>query len=151
MSISDNTTKINQLITKINDLPAKTPAFQRVESSFVVNYVTEQPWGDGDDYDVINVDCGFKPDVVVLTDLGLGYEGTSQVSFILSGVSLDNPFHVYTYLYDYNELEYFMYYLYAIPTENGFKLIDFSYGDEEGTDHQYQEGRTYNYVAIKYT
>lgn len=152
MSISDNTTKINQLISKINDLPSAAPTVRRVESSFTVNYVE----GDGSEpTDVINlpytyVDCGFKPDVIFFKDFSRpvidGFIIVEQMAVVLSELS-DGEWAKFYGITGINENWYLVT---AQPTDTGFRLFNFCYQDDTG-ETIYPEGEVYNYVAIKYT
>lgn len=146
MSISENTAKINQLITKINDLPSAAPTVRRVESSFVVTY---------DEEGATYVDCGFKPDVVLFTGFNYqdGYRVCNvQLACVLSELPTDSTEHwVECYSWALKENNDRWYGIYMQPTDTGFKLMDFMYLDESAGEYVHPEGEVYNYVAIKYT
>lgn len=151
MSISENTAKINQLITKINDLPSAAPTVRRVESSFVVTYVE----GDGSEpQDSLNVpytyvDCGFKADVILFKGPTFtpveGFFTVMQMPLVLSELSDGEWAQILCVDENYN-----LYNVTAQPTDTGFRLLNFSYQATAG-GIIYPEGEVYDYVAIKYT
>lgn len=151
MSISENTTKINQLITKINDLPSAAPTVRRVESSFVVTY---------DEEGATYVDCGFKPDVVVLlfSTGDDGAEGEPTVYAYQCAVVFSETRNIQCdWFYDIGMLtsvedRWRQYEVFIKQTENGFTLANFCYIPlSDNSEWVYPVGEVYNYVAIKYT
>lgn len=155
MSISENTTKINQLITKINDLPSAAPTVRRVESSFTVTYVPEM--FAGQNTPMVYVECGFRPDVVciatppfseIVDGSGVMYTFSSSLLFseIPDGYYIGNNGYVVG-----TDGTVYMVSPMATATENGFKLVAF-FGTHPSTGQQEDlTGKTFNYVAIKYT
>lgn len=156
MSISENTAKINQLITKINDLPSSAPTVRRVESSFTVANTIDGGWR------ATYVDCGFKPDVVLLTGFfatNENYKYHSQIAMVFAELPVDSQTHHMVSIYgdvdNENNLVQLGQSIYigfrADATESGFRLLDFDVYDYGIEDWVETEGKTFNYVAIKYT
>lgn len=154
MSISENTAKINQLITKINDLPSAAPTVRRVESSFTINPVSEVI-GDKE-LPVVYVECGFKPDVVVFPDYYAYEENGTAVVDENSIVFPELPADCYQYYYgvDFCDTEgkTWSFELLTRQTETGFKIVIQSLYDFDAEEYVADlPSNTFNYVAIKYT
>ena len=156
MSISDNTTKINQLISKINDLPFAAPTVRRVESSFTANPVTEV--FAGHNTPIVYVECSFRPDVVCIAappfeelEDGSSVMYTSSSPMLFSEIPDDYYIGITAYVADTEGTIYSCQSL-AAATANGFKLAGFTYAYNNSTGQQEDlTGKTFNYVAIKYT
>lgn len=57
MSIKTNTTSLQSLLEQVNALPEAGGAVQKVNNTFTL----------GDNiFDEVSVDCGFKPDIVII-------------------------------------------------------------------------------------
>lgn len=131
------------LETAVNSIPDYVPV-QRAEGSVTIN---------NDENKNTYVDCGFKPDIVLIKDLiytsannvVTGYQLTAFIAERLQGINYMSDGYTGT------ETDGWVhYYVEIYPTDNGFRLYNLYYYDQNNTYYA-GAGQVLNYVAIKYT
>ena len=124
------------LASAINTIPSGTTV-QRKSGSFTTN-------SNG----AATVNCGFQPDLVVITGLSFDVSGTpfeTQLAFVLSERTTNNTPLAVTSHGVYACLE-----ARVSRTSNGFSISHMT-GYEESWTQTIMANQTFNYVAIKYT
>lgn len=127
----------------IQSIPDYVPV-QRAAGSITISYDSEKN---------TYINCGFTPDVVLITDLIYSGSNGTKSEYQLAAV-LSEQKEGYRYVYegytDDTETGWKQYTVEIYPTDNGFRLYDvYCYDSTNG--YYYCEGNVLNYQAIKFT